>query len=105
MFKTNFFFYNKLKDNTLINRIESDNLISDAYINIDNYYKKHNILVLGGKNQLDGKLVSFNAPLQEILAKINNLKDVRYYNKYNFKMELVDVYTPYNKIFKAYIIY
>ena len=80
MFKTNFFFYNKLKDNTLINRIESDNLISDAYINIDNYFKKHNILVLGGKNQLDGKLVSFNAPLQEILAKINNLKDVRYYN-------------------------
>lgn len=105
MYKTNFFFYNNLKDINIINKVESDNIINDGYITIEKYCKEHDILILGYKHQLAGKFVSFNSSLQDILDKLNQIPNIRYENKSRYKMQIVDVYTNSLDSYKAYVIY
>ena len=49
MYETSIFFYNKLNNIAMINKISSINIIKDGYIFITEYDKDTNTIVLGDK--------------------------------------------------------
>ena len=76
-----FFFYNNFKNTKLIDKISTNYIITDGYINIKSYI--NNILDLKGSNeQLFGKIVYFNLNVEYIIEKINKVNNVEYRNRY-----------------------
>ena len=126
MTNINIFFYDKLKEVELINKISNNNVVKDGAIFIHSYDKKTNTLLLGdqadSRNEiLQGKLVTFHLSLGQLFDKINNIEEIRIPSKgiskgpskQKYIIEIIDV-TPYsiennenkNGIKeKAYIIY
>ena len=97
-----FFFYNNFKNTKLIDKISTNYIISDGYINIKSY--TNNILDLKGSDeQLFGKIVYFNLNVEYILEKINKLYNLEYRNRYI--IQNIDVYKLDNSKETAYIIY
>ena len=97
-----FFFYNNFKNTKLIDKISTNYIITDGYINIKSYI--NNILDLKGSNeQLFGKIVYFNLNVEYILEKINKLYNLEYRNRYI--IQNIDVYKLDNSKETAYIIY
>ncbi len=110
MYETNIFFYNKLNNIDMINKISSVNLIKDGYIFITEYDKDSNTLVIGDrsdekKNLLCGKLASFNMTLEQIVEKINGFDEVKFPNREKYTIETIHVQTYSSGTYKAYIIY
>lgn len=97
-----FFFYNNFKNTKLIDKISTNYIITDGYINIKSYI--NNILDLKGSNeQLFGKIVYFNLNVEYILEKINKLYNLEYRHRYI--IQKIDVYKLDNYKETAYIIY
>lgn len=97
-----FFFYNNFKNTKLIDKISTNYIISDGYINIKSY--TNNILDLKGSDeQLFGKIVYFNLNVEYILEKINKLYNLEYRHRYI--IQKIDVYKLDNSKETAYIIY
>ena len=108
---TSFFFYNKLINHELINKINEHFQICDGYILVTQYDKENNVLEINenaSKNNtvLPGKIVNFNMKLEDILNKLNQIEDIRFKNK-NDKYTLDTVWTSKIKggVCKTYIIY
>ncbi len=97
-----FFFYNNLKDTRLIDLISLNYIITDGYIYIKSYI--NNKLDIKGTNEkLYGKIVYLNLQLEEILEKINNIKNIQNNGKYT--IEKIEIYNLNNLVESAYIIY
>ena len=102
---TSFFFYNKLINEELINKINPYFQICDGYILVTHYDKENNVLEINGNTSnnnkvLHGKIVNFNMKLEDIL----NLR--RFKNK-NDKYTLDTIWASKMKggRCKTYIIY
>jgi hypothetical protein len=74
-----FFFYNNLKDKTLINKVHESYLIHDAHVFVkdhylDGLYGKKSFSDNEHKIKIQGKYVKFyNITMDDILNKINTL--------------------------------
>ena len=102
MKSSNFFFYNNLKNEKLIDLIDKNNKIMNGSIPIKQMVDSK--IIFGEGRKLDGKLVLFKSDLQSILNKINNMKYLSYENKIKYKMYVVKVYTSDYKTYDAYLI-
>ena len=80
-----FFFYNKLKNPYLLNKINKNFQIKDSCILIKNYNKDLNSLEIDNNSSkntelLEGKLVYFDMDNNDVIAKINNIKECKINN-------------------------
>jgi hypothetical protein len=106
-----FFFYNKLTNEQLIKRISLNFEIYGGYISMQYYDRENNILTINNNsllnnNLLYGKIVVFNENLEDIITKINEIKECRIENKIKYKLEtILATKTVGLEKCKAYIIY
>jgi hypothetical protein len=107
---TSFFFYNKLINEELINKINPSFQIYDGYILVTHYDKENNVLEINNNTSnntvLHGKIVNFNMKLEDIMNKLNQLEDIKFKNKTD-KYTLDTIWASKIKggICKTYIIY
>jgi hypothetical protein len=101
---TSFFFYNKLKNPELINKIQKDVVITDGYIKVNEY--NENVLIINDNNNkiLYGKIVEFTLNLEDIIKKINNIEECKI-NKTKYTLKKVIGYTMIENTRELYIIY
>lgn len=97
-----FFFYNNFKDTQLIDLISTNYRITNGYINIKSY-KNNKLDIKGNNEQLYGKIVYFNLQLEQILMKINNIRNV--HKNMRYTIEKIECYKLDNSVESAYIIY
>jgi small nuclear ribonucleoprotein (snRNP)-like protein len=100
-----FFFYNKLKNHELIDKISKNNDIYDGSILVENFDPQTNTLITGNNKILDGKLVHFDASLSTILNNIHEIRDDINYGKSKYTVDTILVNYGALKLKKAYIIY
>ena len=86
---TDFFFYNNLKEDSLLKQINDNHISKDAYIYVKDYQDLNNIIIDTDFTKnifiLNGKYVSFlNITVDEILHKINGL-NIGTKDKYEFR--------------------
>jgi hypothetical protein len=102
----NFFFYKKLTDIKLINNINSEFEIDDGTVLVQKYDNENNILEISDNIEnntflLHGKIVSFNMKFEDVINKINEMKEIINENK----QELFNVKKIIVNKKEAYIIY
>lgn len=102
----NFFFYKKLTNIDLINKINIDFEIEDGSILVQKYDTENNILEINDNIEnntflLHGKIVTFNMKFEDVIKKINEMKEIINENNQElFNLKKISV----NKK-EAYIIY
>lgn len=102
----NFFFYKKLTNIDLINKINIDFKIEDGSILVQKYDTENNILEINDNIEnntflLHGKIVTFNMKFEDVIKKINEMKEIINENNQElFNLKKISV----NKK-EAYIIY
>jgi hypothetical protein len=102
----NFFFYKKLTDIKLISNINSEFEIDEGTILVQKYDTENNILEISNNIEdntflLHGKIVTFNMKFEDVIKKINEMKEIINENNqqlFNLKKLIVN-----NK--ETYIIY
>jgi hypothetical protein len=105
-----FFFYNKLTNVELIEKISNKFEIYDGYIIIQNYDIENDNLEISKKSLnnnklLYGKIVDFNMNLDNIIKKINEIEDCKFKNKIKYLLEEIWTNKTFGGTYKAYIIY
>jgi len=105
-----FFFYNKLTNVELIEKISNKFEIYDGYIIIQNYDIENDNLEISNKSLnnnklLYGKIVDFNMNLDNIIKKINEIEDCKFKNKIKYLLEEIWTNKTFGGTYKAYIIY
>ena len=105
-----FFFYNKLTNVELIEKISNKFEIYDGYIIIQNYdIENDNLEIsntsLNNNKLLYGKIVDFNMNLDNIIKKINEIEDCKFKNKIKYLLEEIWTNKTFGGTYKAYIIY
>lgn len=105
-----FFFYDKLTNIELINRINQYFEINDGYILINKYDSVNNILEISDKAinnnvLLHGKIINFNMKIEDIIKKINEIEECRFKNKTTYTMETILANKKNGESCKTYIIY
>ena len=105
-----FFFYNKLTNIELIQKINKSFEICDGYIIIQNYDSENNILEISDDSfnntkLLYGKIVNFNMSLNGIIQKINEIDECKFKNKIKYSLEQIWSNKTFGGVSKAYIIY
>lgn len=99
----NFFFYKKLTNTELINNINTDFEIEDGTILVQKYDIENNILEISDNIEnntflLHGKIVSFNMKFEDVINKINEMKEILNENNqelFNVKKIIVNNKTAY----------
>ena len=81
-----FFFYNKLTNLELINKISNNFERYDGYILIKNYDTENNLLEIDEQSSynnklLYGKIVNFNMKIDDIINKIEEIEECKIKNK------------------------
>lgn len=101
-----FFFYNKLKNARLINKISEQYEVYDGYIKTNTYDNSAHIITFNIHNyNLHGKVVDFgNLPLVTILKRINEIIELHDDNR-KYTLRQVIVYTSSDTVCKATILY
>jgi hypothetical protein len=102
----NFFFYKKLTNTELINNINTDFEIDDSSILVQKYDTENNILEISNNIEnntflLHGKIVTFNMKFEDVIKKINEMKNI--INENNQQLFNLKKLTVNNK--ETYIIY
>ena len=105
-----FFFYNKLTNIEIINKINNNFEIYDGYIIIQNYDSENNLLEISDKSLnnnkiLYGKIVDFNMKIDDIIKKINEIDECKLENKIKYTVEEIWTNKTFGEKCKAYIIY
>lgn len=105
-----FFFYNKLTNIELIKKISKNFEIIDGYVLVDKYDESNNIIQINNtKNNdviLNGKIVNFlNMKIENIIIKINELEELKDYNRIKYTMETIWATKINGGVCKTYIIY
>lgn len=103
---SHFFFYNNLKDSSLIHKISPFFFTINGEIDVEYYDQQTNELILGRNNRnskLEGVVTTFNIPFSEVINRLNFMK-LGSLKKKMYRVELVEVNTPYGLV-DSYIIY
>jgi hypothetical protein len=105
-----FFFYNKLTNEELIKKISDNFEIYDGFILMEKYDIENNILEISNKTinnnkLLHGKIVNFNMTLNDIIKKINEIKECILKNRTKYTLETIMANTTLCGSYKTYIIY
>ena len=95
-----FFFYDKMANVELIEKINTKFGVSDGYILIQSY--DNDILKMGNDVILYGKIVNFNLNLEDVVQKINETMG---YEKSKTTLDTIYVTKKLGGVCKAYIIY
>lgn len=105
-----FFFYNKLTNQELINKISSDYKIIDGSILVQDYNLSINKITIGNVENnnkvLQGKLVEFDMSLSNVIYKINLIDECKsYITDKKYIIETIQATCTNNKYYYPYIIY
>jgi hypothetical protein len=103
-----FFFYNNLTNPAFIKNINVNFEIDDGHILIHSYV--NNILEISDYSInnnyiLQGKIVNFNMKIEDIIMKINEIKECRITNKIKYTIDTIQVNKHCGCQDKMYIIY
>ena len=104
------FFYNKLTNIDLINKINNNFEIDNGYITIKNYDSENNILEFSENKSLNnkilnGKIVNFDMKIYDIINKINEIEECKIENKIKYTLETIWANKISGGMNKVYIIY
>ena len=104
---TGIFVYNKLLNSDLLDRIDNDYIDYPGYVMIENIDTDNNISINDeeklNQTMLKGKIVIFNMSLNEILEKINQIKDC--FSKKKTIILKIKSYDSNKKEYNVYILY
>ena len=103
------FFYLNFKKNDYVKKISSDYNFINGKINIEYYNSKFNKFIINkneekNKNTLHGKLYFLDISLNELIQKINNIKNIQIQNRTKYEIDTVDVITDHGIEKNVYII-
>jgi hypothetical protein len=106
---TLFFFYDKLTNIELIKKIGNCFEMYDGHVLINKYDKINHIIQISDKSinnniLLHGKIINFNMKIEDIIIKINEIKECRF-KKIKYTMETIWANKKCGGICKTYIIY
>ena len=104
------FFYNKLTNLDLINKINIQHDIYDGIIDVKNYDKENYLLEISDKKEennviLFGKIVYFDMNIYDIIKKINNIEEIYIKNKETYILTLINAFKTNKELCPSYIIY
>jgi hypothetical protein len=102
--KTLFFFYHNLKNESKINQLNFPCYIENGSILVGSYDEKIGHLTKGNHEMISGKLVSFNASLQEVLQELNNPNHSLGTGKTKYELSTILVNVN-NRVKEAFIIF
>ena len=105
-----FFFYNKLTNIELLQKINNNFVIKNGYVLIQNYDYENNILEISedpinNNTILYGKIVNFDMKLDDVIIKINKIDECKNNNKTKYILDNIFTYNTSKDICKAYVIY
>jgi uncharacterized surface protein with fasciclin (FAS1) repeats len=105
-----FFFYNKLTNQELINKISLDYKIIDGSILVQDYNLSTNEITIGNiennNKVLQGKIVDFDMSLSNVIYKINLIDECKSYTTdKKYIIETIQAICIDNKHHIAYIIH
>jgi hypothetical protein len=105
-----FFFYDKLTNIEVLKKINNDYTIYDGYILIQNYDNENNFLEIShvsinNNKILYGKIVDFNMKFDDIIKKINEIKECKIENKTKYMLKTIWANKFSGGTYNAYIIY
>jgi hypothetical protein len=105
-----FFFYDKLTDNDNIVRINPNFKIKDVFVRVNIYDKSSSRLEISNCSTnnttiLHGKVVEFNMTIENVLLKINAIKECRFVGRNKYIMSEIVTTNEFGENHKAYIIY
>lgn len=106
---TKVFFYLNLKNEKNIKKISNNYNVINGKIYIEYYNSKLNKYIINkniekNKNILNGKLYFLDISLNELIQKINNLKNIQIKNRIKYEIDTVDVITDQGIEKNVYII-
>ena len=105
-----FFFYDKLTEPDLINMINNEFEICSGFVRINKYDKQINSLSIddisvNNTNILWGKIIIFNMTTEDVLLKINNIRECRFNGRNKYTIREILTTNMRGEIKNAYIIY
>ena len=102
-YMTSIFFYHFLKNEQLIKKLDIPYTIENGVALVENYNKETGEITLGDREQIEGKFVTFQSNLENILKKINSISYLVSLNK--TKYEVTNIFVNVNNtVKKGYII-
>ena len=107
---TLFFFYDKLTNIELIKKIGNCFEMYDGNVLINKYDKINHIIQISDQSinnniLLHGKIINFNMKIEDIIIKINEIKECRFKNKMIYTMDTILANKKCGEVCKTYIIY
>lgn len=100
---TSIFFYHFLKNEQLIKKLDIPYTMENGIALVENYNNETGEITLGNRKQIEGKFVTFQSNLENILKKINSISYLVSLNK--TKYEVTDIFVNVNNsVKKGYII-
>lgn len=100
---TSIFFYHFLKNEQLIKKLDIPYTMENGVALVENYNKETGEIILGNSKQIEGKFVTFQSNLENILKKINSISYLVSLNK--TKYEVTNIFVNVNNtVKKGYII-
>ena len=100
---TSIFFYHFLKNEQLIKKLDIPYTMENGVALVENYNKETGEITLGDREQIEGKFVTFQSNLENILKKINSISYLVSLNK--TKYEVTNIFVNVNNtVKKGYII-
>lgn len=106
-----FFFYNKLTNKELIDKISINNKIIDGTIMVQEYNIINNDILINNINKnnnkiLLGKIVEFDISFNDVINKINSISEYKSnIIEKKYIIETVKAFDKDNKVYLTYIIY
>ena len=106
---TKIFFYLNFKNEDNIKKISNKYNYINGKINIEYYNSKLNKFIINknnnkNKNTLHGKLYFFDISINQLIQKINNIKNIQIQNRIKYEIDTVDVITDQGIEKDVYII-
>ena len=97
-YMTSIFFYHFLKNEELIKKLDITYQIENGFALVENYNKETGEITLGNRIQIDGKFVTFQSNLEDILKRISTISYLVSLNK--TKYEVTDIFVNVNNTVK-----
>jgi len=103
--QSTFFFYHNLKNLNTIREISPKFQVRDGTILVDSYDPITGHVILGTREEIAGKVVTFEEGTVDILNKLNNMHiKIHLPNKSNYEVNMVLAKIGAHESKKAYII-
>lgn len=103
--QSTFFFYHNLKNLNTVREISPKFQVRDGTILVDSYDPITGHVILGTREEIAGKVVTFEEGTVDILNKLNNMQiKIHLPNKSNYEVNMVLAKIGAHESKKAYII-